>query len=158
MEQKENIFKVLQLLHRAMLAGMILFSIIGVYISVTGQIKHVETATGKVLQVAVIVIAFLFAGVGFYLFNKRVQATDNLTTAMERMAVYRSAAILRWAMIEVPVMFAIISFVLTGNYAFLAFAVVLMFLFLYVAPTKNKIVQQLQISEKESRQLEGRSE
>jgi hypothetical protein len=157
MEQKENIFKVLQLLHRAMLAGMLLFSIIALYITITRQTTHVTISTGKALQIAVIAVAFLSVSGGFFLFNKRMQLTANMPIASERMGVYRMSAIIRWAMIEVPVMFAIISFVLTGNYAFLALALAIMMVFVYTAPSKNKIIQQLQLDDKDVRQLEGQS-
>jgi hypothetical protein len=158
MEQKENIFKVLQLLHRAMLAGMVLFCLIALFLVITGQTKYVATFTGKALQVTEIVVVFLFAGGGSLLFNKKIQSTTTVETAAERMRIYRTSVIIRWAMTEIPVLFAIIAFVLTGNYAFLALATVLMVLFALIAPAKNKIIQLLQLNDQDVRQMEGQSE
>jgi hypothetical protein len=45
--------------------------------------------------------------------------------------------------------FNIICFFLTGNYAFLALAAVLIIYFAMQAPTKNKVAQHLDISSSE---------
>jgi hypothetical protein len=155
MEQKANNFKALQLLHKAMLTGMILFFLVSVVLVVMRQTTFVNASTGKILQVSVALAAFLSAGAGYFIFNKRLQSITTMATATERINTYRLAAIIRWGLIELPVLFAIISFVLTGNYAFPALAIVLMILFAATAPLKNKVIQQLQLKDEEVMQLEG---
>ena len=73
--------------------------------------------------------------------------------AKEKFAVYRSASIIEWALLEAPVLFCIVCFFLTGNYAFMALAVVLIFLFVLVAPSKTKTLNHLQINEAELDEL-----
>ena len=158
METKANNFKSLQILHGAFLAGMVLFSIVSVIINITGRLKGVDASLEKPLQVIALLLTAGSAGMGFFIFNKRIQSVDNNANAAERINIYRSIAIIRWAMIEAPVLFIIISFMLTGNYAFLGLAVVLMGIFASTAPLKNKIVQQLQLNDNEVAQLEGQSE
>ena len=71
----------------------------------------------------------------------------------ERFAVYRSACILQWALIEGPCLFCIIGFFLTGNYAFMALAGVLIILFAMQSPTKAKVMLHLNLSEQEIEEL-----
>ncbi len=155
---KANNFKALQILHGAMLAGMLLFSIVSVFIKTTGRLQPVDAGVGKILQVIALLLAGASAGAGFFLFNRRMQSINDTANAKERMNIYRAAAIIRWALIEAPVLFIIISFMLTGNYAFLGLAIVLMGIFASTAPLKNKIAQQLQLNNNEVAKLEGQSE
>jgi hypothetical protein len=103
------------------------------------------------------VVAIILSAGGFYfgtvLFKKKLLQVRELLTVKEKMVLYRAACILQWAMIEGPCLFVIISFLLTGNYAFLALAVVLMLLFTMMAPSKLKIAFQLQLSEQEIAEL-----
>lgn len=158
METKANQFKALQILHAAMLIGMVLFSIVSVVVIMKGSIRFANPSLGKSLQVIALLLTAALAGTGFFLFNKRIQSISDTANATERLGIYRSAAIIRWAMIEAPVLFIIICFMLTGNYAFLGLAIALMILFASTAPLKNKIVQQLELNDNEIAQLEGQSE
>jgi len=153
--QKGNDFKALQILHKALLTGMFFFSIISVVIIVMGKTTSIDSHTSKILQVIVLLFSFASITAGFFLFNKRMLSINTMATAAERISIYRAAAIIRWVMIEAPVLFSIISFLLTGNYAFPGLAVALMIVFATTAPSKNKIIQQLQLNEKEVQQLEG---
>ena len=88
--------------------------------------------------------------VNHFLFKKKLaEARAAITGAKEKMAIYRQACIIKWAMIEGASLFSIICFLLTRNYAFLVLAAVLILLFAMMAPSKLKIIIQLQISEAE---------
>ena len=82
-----------------------------------------------------------------------MQLREMQTNTKEKFLLYRAASILQWALLEGPSLFCILCFFLTGNYAFLALAIAIMFLFILMAPSKNKIVTQLQISESEIDEL-----
>jgi len=142
--------KTLLMIHKAMLVGQLLFACIAFYLvysnSFTNEFQHLN----QILQV----IALVFSAAGFYLgsllFKKKLlQARETLTGRNDQWAVYKTACILQWTMLEAPCIFVIICFLLTGNYAFLALAVALIVLFATMAPTKLKIVFQLQMAEEE---------
>jgi len=146
--------KALLIIHKALLIGQLLFAAIAFYLvyskSFTDQFQHLN----QILQV----IALVFSAAGFYvgslLFKKKLlQARETLTGLKDKWALYRTACMLQWSMLEAPCIFVIICFLLTGNYAFLALAVALIFLFAMMAPTKLKIVFQLQVSEAEIAEL-----
>jgi hypothetical protein len=150
---KPGELKALLIVHRALLMGLLLFSIVAFYLVYSKTFTDGFQELDKILQVVAIILS---AG-GFYfgtvLFKKKLLQARELPTAKEKMALYRAACILQWAMIEGPCLFVIISFLLTGNYAFLALAVVLMLLFTMMAPSKLKIAFQLQLSEQEIAEL-----
>ncbi len=142
--------RTLLLLHKSMLVGQLIFATVAFYLVYSNQfatsLKHLD----RPLQL--IAIAFSAAAVygGNFLFKKKLaEARTAITGAKEKMAIYRQACIIQWAMIEGASLFSIICFLLTRNYAFLVLAAVLMLLFAMMAPSKLKITIQLQISEAE---------
>jgi hypothetical protein len=150
-----GILKSLSILHKAMLAGQFIFALVAVYLVYTNSfpiqnLQHLD----QVLQV----IALSFSAGGFYagslLFKKKlVIARDLQADTKDKLALYRQACIIQWALIEGPCIFVILCFLLVHNYAFLALAVVLLLLFALMAPSKSKIALQLQISETEAGEL-----
>ncbi|HSC39950.1 MAG TPA: hypothetical protein VLD19_18835 [Chitinophagaceae bacterium] len=157
MQQKGNEFKALQILHMAMLTGMALFAVVAVFLVTKGLIPA-NKALEKPLQVVALLVSVGSTAAGFALFNKRIKSIQPTDTVASRITIYRAAAILRWALIEFPVLLSIISFILTGNYAFLALAIALILVFVVVRPAKPVIIFLLQLNEKEVSELEGLSE
>ncbi|MEP6748157.1 MAG: hypothetical protein ABJB86_10565, partial [Bacteroidota bacterium] len=78
-----------------------------------------------------------------------LEAIPATASAVEKLNDYRTAAIIKWAMIEGAALFAIICFMITRNYAFIALAFALIIFFALQAPSKLKLMLQLQISESE---------
>lgn len=141
-------------IHKAMLIGQLLFAGIAFYLVYSKTFTNEFQYLNQILQV----IALVFSAAGFYigslLFKKKLlQARETLTDIKDKWTLYRAACMIQWALLEAPCIFVIICFLLTGNYAFLALAVSLIVLFAMMAPTKLKIVFQLQMSETEIAEL-----
>ncbi|MBS1563135.1 MAG: hypothetical protein JST39_02050 [Bacteroidetes bacterium] len=152
-----NDFKVLQLLHMALLTGMAALATIATIIVVQRGALSQDASLGRILQVVVVALSVGGVLLGFNLFNRRMKALNPMLDAKSKMAVYRSAAIVRWALLEMPAMFTLISFLLTGNYAFLALGIALLLIFVVVRPAKQLIIFLLQLNEQEVAELEGPS-
>jgi hypothetical protein len=158
MEKKENVFMQLQVIYIALLAGMLLFGGISVFL-VHIQIAGLTNSTlEKPLQIIALLMAVISVGMAFTLFNKRILQIAPDANAGERISAYRSAAIMRWAFVEGPALFSIVCFLLTGKYLFLALTGILILVFTATAPVKTKIIQQLQLDDTETGELEDRSE
>jgi hypothetical protein len=142
--------KALQIIHRAMLLGIVLFSAVAFFLNYSGNFSPALQEYDQVLQVISIVLAVTGFFLGNFFFKKKIfqlrQSADDLQT--KQFAFY-AASILQWALIEGPALFAVICFLLVGNYAFLALAIVLMLLFVVNAPTKIKMAMLLQMNEEE---------
>ena len=152
--QKQDGLKMLNIMHKVLLMGQVFFAAICAFIVYTKSISPPAKEQEKILQVAALIITVtgVFAGMSFFK-KKLMQIREMQTGTKEKFALYRAASIAQWALLEGPSLFCIICFFLTGNYAFLALAIAIMFLFILAAPSKNKIVTQLQISEPELEEL-----
>ena len=138
-------FAVLKIIHNGMLAGQILFIGILFYLGYTKEKLPTLSDIDRILQiVAVAVSGIAFFG-GSSFFKKKLAAIklDEKASIKARLDKYKTAAIVQWAMLEAACLFCAASFFITGNYAFLALAFVLLLLFGMLAPVKSKIAFQL---------------
>jgi len=71
-----------------------------------------------------------------------MDATDS-----EKLNAYRGAYIIRWAMLQAPGLFSIISFLITGDYAFAGIWLVLIILFVTAGPSRSKMDDDLELDE-----------
>lgn len=152
---KGNGLKALNIIHKAMLIGQIIFSGICFYLGYSGMEAAATEALDKILQVVAIAAAAAGFFIGTYLFKNKLTAIKSMETgsAAEKFNLYRAACILQWALLEGPSLFCIICFFLTGNYAFLVLAGTLIILFAMMAPTKTKVAFQTGLTEEELDEL-----
>jgi hypothetical protein len=87
-------------------------------------------------------MAFFFGGTFFKKKLADIKRNEKAGTK-EKLDKYKTASIVQWAMLEGACLFCGVSFFITGNYAFLALALVLMLIFGMLAPIKSKIAFQL---------------
>ena len=143
-------------MHTALLTGQGLFFMLGFFLVVQKLIPPVTSTTDRILQVIALVLSFASVFGGMNIFKKRLSAIqENKLPLAERTTQYRAACLVQWSMLEGASLFSIICFILTGNYAFAALALVLIVFFAMIAPAKMKIILQLRLSSQEVAILEG---
>jgi hypothetical protein len=152
--QKGNALQALNIIHKALMMGQILFAAVCIYLIYSKTVVPAATELNKVLQVVALIITAggIFAGMSLFK-TKLLLIREMQTAAKEKFDLYRSASIIQWALLEGLAIFCIVCFFLTGNYAFLALVLVILFLFAMMAPSKVKILLQLQINEAELDEL-----
>lgn len=145
---QQNQFKALGIIHKAMLAGQIMFATVSVFLvqskAVTPQLNEYDR-TFQVIAILVAAAGFL---IGTNLFKKQLRtARDSRASPNKKFETYRKASITLWAMLEIPCLVCIMFFLLTANYAFMALVAVLIFLFVVFGPSKQKIMIYLGLNE-----------
>ena len=151
-----NAFKLLKIIHLALLLGMFLMVTVPLFIVLKGTIVAANESLGRTLQVVCILLSLGCVVIGFNIFKRRILAArNNAASADQRMEQYRSACITWWAMIEGPGFLVAISFLLTGNFAFFALAIVHLIILFVFTPRKANIIVFLKLDSKEVNWLEG---
>lgn len=154
---RQDAFKALRVLHLAIAAGLMLFIAIMILLFQTGQLKAIDPSLERTLQVVAVVLSVSLLLVGFNLFKRKMlEARNSPEPGGTRMNLYRTACITWWAMIEGPGILAVVGFMITGNYAFIALAGFHMLLLFLFMPRKENIIVLLNLNSKEVEQLEGR--
>ena len=115
----------------------------------TGLLSSGNNAATTMLLVAVLVLSAATIPASFILFKKRLAGINPEDELGKKLEAYRSALILRMALCEMPVMFAIIVYYVTHDRAFLWMTIILIANFIIIYPSRDKIISQLQLNSSE---------
>jgi hypothetical protein len=87
------------------------------------------------------------------LFKQLIGKIKNDASFEKKLEAYRSAMIMRYALLEGPSIFSTVVYLLTGNMIFLAFSGVMILAFLMNMPSRDKATQDLNLSSIEADKL-----
>lgn len=147
---QQGTLRSLQILHKALMLGPILFGALAFYLIYSGKFSPTLTEQDQVLQLIAIAFSFAAVFIGSSIFKKKVfEIRDNQPTVAEKAAAFRPVCIVQWALLEGACIFCIICFLLTGNLAFLALAAAVMLWFGLTGPSKMKIMLLLRLNEED---------
>lgn len=150
-QQPVSNIKALSLLHFSLLIGQVVFAAIAYYLFYSGTLKPMAAGENtKYIVMGVGALGFLMVILSFSLYRKKTERLRNSNIpAKDKLISYRAANLIRWAMLEAPVLLAIIAFMLTGHYNFLLLAAAILIGFISTRPTAPKAAAELGISEEE---------
>lgn len=150
-QQPVSNIKALTVLHFSLLVGQVVFAVIAYYVRYSGTMPLMDMSTnGKFVTIGIAVFALLLAVFAFSMYKKKVEAIKiNAAPLKEKLSAYRAASIIRWAMLEAPVLVAIVMYMLTGDYNLLILIGVILLLFITTRPTVSKAAAELSMSEDE---------
>lgn len=146
-----TVFISLSLMHKAMLAGQIIFTVVMFVLVYQKIFLPVLAAQEKAIQVIALVFDALAIFTGTNLFKKKLALINEhtVTEAKTKLIQYRSACVMHWGLLEAACLVTGICLMLTGNYAFLALAAVLILYFAMLMPVKGRIAAQLNLQTNE---------
>lgn len=145
MQQSKSNFTAFKLIHKGMLLGQIIATVIFLVLIVTKTQSPSFFEYDRFFQI----VALLFTAASFFVGNilykmKITSAKENIQiTIQQKFERYRNASLLQWALLEAASLFNGIAYFLVGNYAFIALASVIILLFAMQAPNKTKMALQL---------------
>ena len=80
----------------------------------------------------------------------KIKVESSLGTKLQE---YKTILIIKFALVEGPVLFSIVQYLLTANYYFLLFAAAGIVYMVYIRPTKITTISNLKLSTQEKDQL-----
>jgi hypothetical protein len=145
--KKPTVFATLNLMHKAMLVGQLIFTGIIFFLNYREIFLPTFAEHEKILQTIAILFTVMAVFLGAKLFKKKLALINENpgADATLKLTQYRSASIMQWGLLEAACLVCAICLLLTGNYAFLALAAVLILYFAMLAPVKNRIAMQLNL-------------
>lgn len=85
------------------------------------------------------------------LFNSRLKQAREGTKLFHKMEAYRAAAVLRYIILDGAAFLNLVAFLLAGTFLYPILCAVILFLFFMNRPTPAKMIQDLQLSDLETR-------
>lgn len=145
--------KAFNILFFALLAGQTIFAAIALILrysnSFTGGAEDLEKIFVYIVP-AMYVIAVVW---GTAMFKKKLPEIKSNSVLTEKLAAYRAVYILRFALIEGTTLLAIITYLITGRQMFIIFAALSIFTFFALKPSKNKLLNELDLSSAEAEMI-----
>jgi hypothetical protein len=146
----QEYFRKLSIIHGAMLTGMILLTLVGIYISQVSPIVIDNELFRRVLLGLIPLVAIMGIYIGARLFKTRLLPLREKQHLKEKLGGYTALLLLFLALLEGPALFSIMGFILTGNYLFLGITLLLFFIFIMNKPSRDKIEADLALGSHES--------
>lgn len=147
----------LKIVHLALFVVQILFVLAMfslVYFSLTNSFS-LEDISNEILIASVFIFAIAYQG-GETVFKRKLKAIrESNLPVLKKLDDYRSAFLIRWAIMEFAAILCAVFFFLTGNYYIILIASLLIILFFTIRPVFEKILSDLQISAEELENWDG---
>lgn len=142
-------FRSLTIVFYALIIGQVFFGLISLFLVTTNNFK----LDGADLRSVFIYIIPVFALGGFIssnlVFKNRLKAIDKESNLEIKLADYRAALVVRYALLEGPSIFAIVVHLVTGDTIFILLAAFIVLYFLTIRPNKEKAVSDLNLDTNE---------
>ncbi|HYE55508.1 MAG TPA: hypothetical protein VD996_11715, partial [Chitinophagaceae bacterium] len=135
----EQEYRSVSVVFYALITGVVLFIIAAsTYIATSGRLMP-DLEYRKILLIVSGALSSLCLLAAFSQYNKRINSMESLgSTSDDRFQGYRNALVTFLALCEAPALFSIIALLLTGDYLFLAFTVVMLLCMFSKKPTKDR--------------------
>ncbi|MBK7028752.1 MAG: hypothetical protein IPH45_05910 [Bacteroidales bacterium] len=145
MEQIPTSVKTLQILYIALISGIVFFIAASFFVVKTSGAIIDDSQQQNTMQI-IAVLSTLTIPIGLFLFKKKLLETNN-KHIHEKMEIYRSAMILRAALMEGSAFFCIVSYMITGNIRMIILTALILAIMIFIFPTRPRIAGDLGISE-----------
>jgi tellurite resistance protein TehA-like permease len=133
-------FRTLNILFFALVAGQFFFAIIIIFLNLTG----IENEQGKdIKQILLLLVPILIVGSIYasqMVFKSKLSLIKNKTLLKEKMFEYRSACIIRWAILELPGFLSLVICFWTGDLLFLGMTAIVIAYFITIRPGVEKAI------------------
>ncbi len=141
----------LNILHLAFFGTVLGFAVVS-YVLVENHTLDLENID-SIFFIATLVLSTLGVLGGSIIKKKVLEAAKSKNSLREKLGIYQTASLIRYATLEGPALFAIVSYILTEQFLFLLIAIALMGYFLLIRPTKSKIALELLLNREEQMQF-----
>lgn len=142
--------KSLKIIHIALCFGVAFFIGVAYFLHYMGSLEALNSGLPAIFDFLVPTFAFLSPLAGVLYFNKKVNEIKLSEDALEKRKLdYRAALIVKWAFIEGPAFFAIVTYLLSPNYLHLIMAGIVLVFLIIQHPTDYRLCNDLDVDPKE---------
>jgi hypothetical protein len=141
----KNFFKTLDVLFFAFLSGQIIYFIVGLFIIQSGELKGFGGLNTIFMFITpVVVLSCIFAS--RFIYNKQVTEFDKSLPLENKMASFRTANIIKLALLEGANIITVSIMIITANYFFAVLFVAVIVLVFFNKPSIEKFILEYEIS------------
>ena len=152
-QNPQAFFKIIAIIHGALLLGQVLFGIAAFLITKTTYFD-IKPGNDPFFYVVPLLAATGIL-IGSFLYKQQLTKLAGKGSLMEKKAGYQTALIIRCALAEGPSLLGIVAFIDTGNLFYLYLSGFILLYFLWLRPTKEKMGNDMDLSYEDKIELGG---
>ena len=153
--QQKTKLSQLNIIHMALVAGIIIFLSVFYYLISNGAENEPATELKEIFQLIVIMLGGFSLIGGNFMYKRKLNSILTDSPLEDKIALFGQASIVRYAMIEGPALFCGVAFFLIQDISFLIVGALLAVYMLTLRPTKGRVIQDLRLSPEETELLEN---
>ena len=150
-------FLILRILHLSMMAAVVVLGLVAHFILIPTPDFEPNENGALFVNIAAAYLAIAVA-VSYWLFGLRVQAAKQQIGLSDKLNTYRTASIIRFALIEGAVLLVVVFYLLTANLVLLGIAGIGLVVLALHHPNPVKLKMDLDLSPAELARLEDDSD
>ncbi|MBE0538768.1 MAG: hypothetical protein IH620_03575 [Ignavibacterium sp.] len=140
-----NYFSTLNVLFIALLSGQIIYFVVGLFLIQSGNINGFGGMNTIFMFITpVVVLSSILASK--FIYAKQVAEFDKSLPLENKLVSYRTANIIKLALLEGANIFNISVMIITTSYFFAALFIIIIALFFFNRPTKEKFIMDYEVS------------
>lgn len=143
--------KVLKIIHAALVLGLLVFGA-AAYFSGEGFVTQFSVEGDYYIYLVPSIAVLAYFG-SKLLFKQELSKIDNSEAVKQKFAKYQAASILKFALIEGAALLALFQFMSTRYSLYFTIAICLIVYLAFQNPTKNKLIQDLNLRSDEQKEL-----
>jgi len=149
----QGFLKTITIIHAALLIGQILFAGFAFFITNSAVINLKPNGDPLFFVVPFITVAGLIAGI--FISKNKLAGMNDTNSLDEKLAIYQTTSIIRYALTEGASLFGIVTYLITGNLLFLLITGLNILYFIWLRPTKLKVEDDLNLSFEDKIAMQG---
>ena len=147
----KNLFTVLSLIHGSLVLGLLVFSGF-VYWKNSSFNTDINQADIFIYMVPLVAAAGYFLSKSLY--QKQIQKIDGNNGLSNKLNRYQTASIIKFALLEVPAILALVAYYYNGNAIHLVIALCLIAYLISQRPTQKRFQNDMPLTLEEQQQLD----
>ncbi len=150
----KNYFQTLNIIFIALLSGQTIYFFVGLFMIQSGNIDGFGGLNTIFMFITPIVVLSSILASKF-IYAKQVTEFDKSSSLENKLVSYRTANIIKLALLEGANIFNISIMIITANYFFAALFIIITVLFFFNRPTKEKFIMDYEVSANEAVKILG---
>lgn len=145
----KNQMRITNVIYYSLVTGLLLFFIVVIILT-----QDKDPSTGKdvdnIFTIIVPVFGLMMMFLSRIIYNQMLTKFDVNISLLQKLANYRTAKIVSWAMIEGACFFALVVTMLTSNYLYTVVFIFLVGYFILMRPSRESLVRDMRLNSDES--------
>ncbi len=147
-------YKILTVIHSVQLIGHVIILVIFYYINSTKQLSTDSKSLNDIFNILVplSIIGGLF--ISSFLTKNNQKKIKKKSKLKDKLEEYQSSLLKKYALLGGLIFFALMGFLLTGNFLFLGLAGLIILVFILNRPSRHRTIKDLELNENEKQLIE----